>query len=692
MKNILLALIVLLLSSSCKAQNTRSDIIEKHAVIDTNEVIIPSEELPTISVLITKILDNHHFKENDINDSLSSVIFDNYIKSLDNNKMYFLKSDMEEFENFRFQIDNDLFKGNLEVPYKIFNVYKTRLTERIEKIKDVLSKEFDFAAEDSFIPNRKEKDWPMDMAELDEIWRKRLKNEALNLKLAKKEPEKIKEILNKRYQSYHKIILQYRAEDVFQLFVNSFGSSIDPHTSYLSAKISEDFKIDMSKSLEGIGATLRFKDDYTTVVSVVPGGPAFKSGEIKADDKIVAVGQGDEGEMVDVIGWRTDDTVLLIRGKKGTKVRLELLPGDSTPDMPTKTVLLVRDKVKLEEQKAQKEIVEIEENGVNFKIGVIKIPSFYADFEARARGDKDYTSTTRDVKRLLSELEGENIDGVLIDMRNNGGGALTEAIELTGLFIKDGPVVQVKNSNKVIDVGEDPDPAIVYDGPLAVLVNKYSASASEIFSGAIQDYERGIVIGNTTHGKGTVQSLIDLRRFIRNSKSNPGQIKLTIAKYYRITGSSTQHKGVVPDVQFPDALDASEYGESSYPSALPWDLINPTKFTKYGNLSTVIPELVAKHKDRILNNHEFQYIIEDIEEFKLNKDKNSFSLNENVRKAEREKMKKKREKRDEERALRSNLKTPVKDEVKKVKNLKIDDPFLEESGHILANFISVLKR
>lgn len=692
MKNILLALVILLASSSCKAQ-TRDDIIEQNAKIDTNAVILPTEDLPTVGVLITKILDNHHFRENNINDSLSSVIFDNFIKALDNNKMYFLENDIAEFENFRFQLDNDLFKGNLEAPYEIFNIYKKRLTNRIEKIKDVLAHDFDFTKKEFFIPNRKEETWPKTMAELDEIWRKRLKNEALNLKLAKKETEKIKDILNKRYQSYHKIILQYRAEDVFQLFVNSFGLAIDPHTSYMSAKTSEDFKIDMSKSLEGIGATLRYKDDYTTVVSVVPGGPAFKSGQIKADDKIVSVGQGEDGEMVDVIGWRTDDTVLLIRGKKGTKVRLELLPGDSTPDMPTKTVLLVRDKVKLEEQKAQKEIIEIEENGKISRIGVIKVPSFYADFEARARGDKDYTSTTRDVKRLLNELKADKVDGVLVDMRNNGGGALTEAIELTGLFIKDGPVVQVKNSNRIVEVGQDPDPEIVYDGPLAVLVNKYSASATEIFSGAIQDYERGIVIGNTTHGKGTVQSLIDLRRFIRNPKHKPGQIKLTIAKYYRITGSSTQHKGVVPDIQFPDLLDASEYGESSYPSALPWDLINATNFTKFGELSAIIPQLEEKHSKRILDNHEFQYIMEDIEYYRENKDKKSFSLNEDVRKAEREKMKKKREKRDEERALRSNIKVPQKDEVKKkVKNLRVDDPFLEESGHILSNFISSLKK
>ncbi|MFA8342749.1 MAG: carboxy terminal-processing peptidase [Rhodothermaceae bacterium] len=692
MKNILLALVILLASSSCKAQ-TRDDIIEQNAKIDTNAVILPTEDLPTVGVLITKILDNHHFRENNINDSLSSVIFDNFIKALDNNKMYFLENDIAEFENFRFQLDNDLFKGNLEAPYEIFNIYKKRLTNRIEKIKDVLAHDFDFTKKEFFIPNRKEETWPKTMAELDEVWRKRLKNEALNLKLAKKETEKIKDILNKRYQSYHKIILQYRAEDVFQLFVNSFGLAIDPHTSYMSAKTSEDFKIDMSKSLEGIGATLRYKDDYTTVVSVVPGGPAFKSGQIKADDKIVSVGQGEDGEMVDVIGWRTDDTVLLIRGKKGTKVRLELLPGDSTPDMPTKTVLLVRDKVKLEEQKAQKEIIEIEENGKISRIGVIKVPSFYADFEARARGDKDYTSTTRDVKRLLNELKADKVDGVLVDMRNNGGGALTEAIELTGLFIKDGPVVQVKNSNRIVEVGQDPDPEIVYGGPLAVLVNKYSASATEIFSGAIQDYERGIVIGNTTHGKGTVQSLIDLRRFIRNPKHKPGQIKLTIAKYYRITGSSTQHKGVVPDIHFPDLLDASEYGESSYPSALPWDLINATNFTKFGELSAIIPQLEEKHSKRILDNHEFQYIMEDIEYYRENKDKKSFSLNEDVRKAEREKMKKKREKRDEERALRSNIKVPQKDEVKKkVKNLRVDDPFLEESGHILSNFISSLKK
>lgn len=683
-------LTVFIFFTSCQSQS-RKDLIEKNSILDSNAVIVPGSDQVLITKLTSQILQNYHYRKNKINDSLSVIIFKNYIESLDNNKMYFFKSDYDMFAKSSEMFDDLILNGNLDIPYKIFNVYKQRLNERIKDIRKILSKEFDYTTKETIIIDREKEKWAENEAEMYDLWEKRIKNDALNIKLANKDWPKIRETLLKRYESYRHIILRYNEEDVFQLFLNAFSTATDPHTNYFSPKTSEDFKINMSLSLEGIGATLRFIDDYTTIVELVPGGPAFKSGKINPNDKIVSVGQGDDGEMVDVVGWKTDDVVLLIRGEKGTKVRLELLPADSRPDMPTKLVSLVREKVKLEEQAASKEIININESGKNYKLGVIKIPGFYSDFEAKGSGDKEFRSTTRDVKKLLGELQKEGIDGIIIDLRNNGGGALSEAIDLTGLFIEKGPVVQVKNSDGSIEIGEDTDPSLVYNGPLAVLVNKFSASASEIFSGAIQDYGRGVIIGNTTFGKGTVQNLVDLQRFIRNPQNKIGQLKLTIAKYYRVNGSSTQHKGVSPDVKFPDILSDEEYGESASPSALPWDQIGTTNFKKFSDISKYIPELNKKHNNRIKNNPEFKFLLEDIDEYKKLKLKNEYSLNETDRKLERDKSEAKQKIRETERFNYAKIEKPANKEVK-IKNLFIDDPLLEESGHILANFVEFVKK
>lgn len=682
MKKLLFALIMFVFVTGCNAQTPES-VLDKDHKIDTNKVIAPDEFLIRKNQLLTNLLSNYHYRKSTLNDSLSVLIFDDYLKSMDSQKLYFYKSDIESFEKYKLMLDDYLKMGNLNPAYEIFNVYKKRLGERVRYVKELLKTEFDFTKDESFTLDREKANWMENEKEMNEEWRLRIKNEALNLKLSGKDWKGTVDVLGKRYDNYYKLILQYEAEDVFQLYMNSFAEVYDPHSNYLSPSSSDAFNISMKLSLEGIGATLRFENDYTTVVSIVPGGPAAKSGLIKEEDRIVAVAQGDEGEFVDVVGWRLDDTIQLIRGKKGTVVRLSILKKEDGINAIPKEIRLVRDKVKLEEQAAKDEIINIEENGKPFKLGVIKLPSFYSDFEAARNGDPDYKSTTKDVKKILSKFKNEKVDGVILDLRNNGGGSLQEAISLTGLFIKDGPVVQVKNSNGEVEVDKDPDPSIVYDGPLAVMINRFSASASEIFSAAIQDYGRGLIVGENSYGKGTVQNLIDLSRFL-SSKDKSGELKITIAKFYRINGSSTQNLGVEPDIELPSLYDKHEYGESSKPSALPWDKIQSSEYQKYGNLNKYIPELEKKHKLRIEKDPQYEFVKQDIEEYKETKAKKTFSLNEEVRKAEKEKAEKRKKEREE--AKKSNLKLIKKDEVE-IESELLDDFDLKETGNILADFI-----
>ncbi len=685
MKNFLLSLVILFTINSCDAQ-VAENLKNSDSTIDTAKVILPENDHPKISQVVSRIFSRYHYNKTEMNDSLSSKIFDKYIQMLDNNKLYFLQSDINGFEKFRYELDEDIYSGNLEPGYEIFNTYKKRFQQRIEHVFDLLNKGFDFSKDEYYQPEREDEPWAISSDQLDEQWRKRIKNEWLNLKLEGKEPDKIKELLTNRYKNFHKAILQYNSEDVFQLYLNSYAEIIDPHTSYFSPHTSDNFKINMSLSLEGIGAQLTTENDYTKVVRIIKGGPADKSKNLEKDDKIIGVAQGEDGEMIDVIGWRIDDVVAMIRGEKGTTVRLSVIRADAGADAAPEEIKLVRDKVKLEDQAAQKSEFDVDENAVTFNIGVIEIPTFYMDFEGKNRGDKDYKSTTKDVMKILEDLKNDNVDGVIIDLRNNGGGSLQEAVDLTGLFIKDGPVVQVRNSNGYVDVEYDPDNSIAYEGPLAVLVNRYSASASEIFSGAIQDYERGIVVGEQTFGKGTVQNLIDLNRFIPSKSEKRGEIKLTIAKYYRVTGSSTQNLGVVPDITYPTAVDPKEFGESSEESALPWDEIEPTDYRKFSDLDKYIPTLLEKHKQRVSNNIEFNYIMEDIEEYHAKKAKKEYSLNEEKRKEERELADLKKKERDDQRAKNSDLEIVEKEEVTK-NNIKVDDPLLEETGHILADLI-----
>lgn len=652
---------------------------------DTLTIIEPANHYQIENQLITSILTRYHFKDFEIDDSLSSIIFNRYLDALDNGKNYFLASDIESFNSEKYQLDDKLFKGDIQFYYDVFNVYLKRMNERMSFIDELLNNEFDYSIDENYEYDRDKSGWAQNQAELNELWRKRLKNDALTYKLNGKDWEFIQKTLKKRYKNFSHFLNQYNSEDVFQLAMNSFTQAIDPHTNYLSPVTSDNFKIDMSLSLEGIGARLQTEDDYTKVAEIIPGGPAAKSGLLKADDKIVGVAQGEDGEFEDIIGWRITDAVKLIRGAKGTLVRLQIIKAGSDLNSKPIEISLIREKVKLEDQAAKGSVLEIMNNDKPFRVGVIDIPNFYNDFEGQRNGDGSFKSTTKDVRRILDSLKTENVDGIIIDLREDGGGSLQEAIELTGLFIKDGPVVQVKNSNGNIDIAKDPDPSIVYDGPLAVLVNRFSASASEIFSGAIQDYGRGLIIGEQTFGKGTVQNLIDLNRLSSQRNLNLGQVKLTIAKYYRVNGGSTQNLGVVPDISFPSMIDPKDFGESSEPNALPWDEIKSADYNKFSDITKYLPELEKKHLQRIATDKNFQNLIEDISIYKENKKKTSISLNEEIRKQEKQK--------DEQRKLERDGETPeqnetelLDDEIPVIKAEK-NDYILNETAKIISDYI-----
>jgi len=655
---------------------------------DSLIVLAPKDYYPEETEIVNSLVSRYHYRKFKLNDSLSAEIFDRYIESLDHNRSYFLASDINDFEKYKNQLDDFLMNGELNAAYNIFKVYRDRANDRFDYIEKIIKEPLDFTLNEYYEVDRKNAQWPDTEEEANEIWRKRVKNDALNLKLAGKNPDSTVITLSRRYENYRKAINQYDNEDVYQLFMNSYTQSIDPHTNYFSPLASENFKINMSLSLEGIGAQLQQDDDYIKIVEIIPGGPAYKSNKLNRNDKIIGVAQDDGGEMVDVIGWRVTDVVQLIRGPKGTTVRLQILPADAGINAIPKEIKLVRDKVKLEEQAAKKEILNFEQDNINYRIGVISIPTFYSDFEAQQKGDKDYRSTTRDVKKIIEELKADKVDGIIIDLRNNGGGALNEAIDLTGLFIKDGPVVQVRNSDGSVQVGADSDPDIVYDGSLAVLVNRFSASASEIFSGAIQDYERGVIIGEQTYGKGTVQNLIDLNRVMQGSDDKLGQLKVTIAKYYRINGGSTQSLGVIPDILLPSSVDADEFGENSEKSALPWDEIKPTKYNVTGNVKDFLSLLNSRHKERVETSNEFNYLLEDIRESMEERNQNQISLNEEVRKKEMEKEEEEKFQRENERRKIKGIKLLNKDEEIKESSAP-EDLYLDESAKVLADLIAL---
>ena len=562
----------------------------------------PLEPMPVHAFTTREIVDQlaaKHYVTTILDDDLSSEVFDGYLENLDPQKSYFLQSDIDSFEVFRHKIDNALRKGDLTPAYTVWNTYHKRLITRFEKLIAMLEQgidSLDFTADETIDLDRSDNAWAKDEAELDLWWRKRIKDAVLNLKLAGKETDKIQELLVKRYKNRLNFTLQTKSEDVYQLYINSFTGTFDPHTQYYSPRSAENFNINMSLSLEGIGAVLQQEEEFTKVVSLVPAGPADKAGQLRPNDKIVGVGQGD-GEIEDVIGWRLTDVVQLIRGKKNTVVRLDIIPAGSEAS-DSKIIHITRNTVKLEEQAAKSELIEIEHLGQPYKIGIIDVPAFYSDFQAMQAGDKNYRSTTRDVRKLIEALKVAEVDGIIIDLRSNGGGSLGEAQDMTGLFIDRGPVVQIRNKSNKVSIGYDKDYKTLYSGPLAVLVNRLSASASEIFAGAIQDYQRGVIIGNQTFGKGTVQTIVPLTR---------GQLKLTQMKFYRISGASNQHRGIIPDIKYPENYDPEAIGESALDNPLPWDTIGATLYRTKARTSEYISDLRKLHETRIKTDPEFIY-------------------------------------------------------------------------------------
>ena len=666
----------------------------------------------TTSKLVYGLLSDsrYAYRPRALDAATSKDVFKRYLESLDSSKQFFTQADITRFAPFEANIATAIRGGELEPAFQVFAVYKQRVGERVGYARKLLKQDFDFSTDEKFEYDRKDVPWAASSAELDDLWRKSVKNDWLRLKLAGKQPAEIRKTLDKRYATLEKSVNELKGEDVFQFFLNAYTSAVDPHTDYFTPRTAENFNQAMSLSLEGIGAQLQRQDDMVVIREVIAGGPAAVNGTLKPGDRIVGVGQGKSGPLEDVIGWRIDDVVAKIRGKSDTQVRLEFIPAEEGVDGKHHTLVLTRQKVRLAEQAAKGETLTIpaKDGEPERKVGVIKLPTFYQDFEGRRRNAADYASATRDVAKLLAGFKADKLDGVVLDLRNNGGGSLDEAIELTGLFIEQGPVVQVRESGGRVTVNSDRSDVVAWDGPLAVLINRGSASASEIFAGAIQDYGRGLVIGETTFGKGTVQNIVDLDRWPSGDSQRFGQVKLTIAQFFRVSGSSTQHKGVVPDLAFPASVDASEYGESTYDNALPWTRIAAVPHTQYGNFGPLLPKLESRHDTRIAADKEFQWWNEDVEQFRAEKAKKYISLNEAERRAEREKQDRRRTDRQ---AIRKQLGLPldpladdsnddgltgnerdiVKDAAREKAAEKRPDPLLRESAAILADAVNLLE-
>ena len=624
--------------------------ISANAVVTPIEELSPRAEHKRATRLITHFISNYHYKKPPLDDELSENFLDRYVEMLDPTKSYLLRSDVDEFYIHRTKLDDYLRNSNLQPVYEMYVRYRKRVEDRASAAIAMLDHDFDFTREETFRFDRKDANWALNSRELDELWRQRVKNDILSLQISGKDPDEISDTLKKRYQGIRRRTGQLNSEDVFQMVINAYTTSIDPHTSYFSPRTSENFKIRMSLSLEGIGAVLQTENEYTLVREIVPGGPADKGGKLHADDRIVGIGQGQDGKVLDVVGWRLDDVVDLIRGKKGTYVKLEILPKKSGPDGPGKVISIERNTIKLEEQAAKISTLEVGDGADSLNIGVVDLPTFYMDFEARTRGDDDYRSTTRDVRRLIGDLDKNSLDALIIDLRGNGGGSLSEATDLTGLFIDVGPVVQVRNSQGRVQLERDTDRGVAYGGPLAVLVDRNSASASEIFAGAIQDYRRGIVLGEPTFGKGTVQNLVDLNRFDDTMKGKLGQLKATVAQFFRVAGGSTQHKGVIPDITFPTALSTDEHGERALENALPWDQIAAARFKPTANDFDEIATIRELHESRVAVDPAFQAVLAQEAAIDVARQRQEISLVFETRKAEHDKNK--REQRERENQIR----------------------------------------
>ncbi|MGE6218275.1 carboxy terminal-processing peptidase [Nubsella zeaxanthinifaciens] len=636
--------------------------------------IKPDEQQSLVTKEVVGLLENYNYKKPKLNDSLSSIIFDRYIKALDPSKYYFLESDIKDFEANRYSLDDDFRIGDLSAPFYIFNVYLKRYNERINYSISQIKNKFDFNQNDTYVYDRSKLPWAKTNGELDDLWKKRVKYELVNLKIAGTDEAKNVETLTKRYANLKSQAAKFNNQDVFQILMDSFTEAVDPHTNYFNPRNAEAFNQEMSRSLEGIGAVLQSENEVTKIASIMPGGPAFKSKKLNAGDKIIAVAQGVDGEFEDIVGWRIDNAVSKIKGPKGTTVRLKIIPVGQELSSKPQIITLVREKIILEEQSAKKVVKTVESDGKPYKIGIIKIPAFYADFKAANAGDPNYKSTTRDVRLLIDTLKNKDkVDAIVVDLRANGGGSLNEAIELSGLFIGKGPVVQVKDYRNSVKVYKDEDSNITWDGPMGVMIDRLSASASEIFAGAIQDYGRGIVMGTQSYGKGTVQSSIDLNSLMNSGVLNQlaalfkkkegekkavnaktdinsptvtivdkngvpqlGQINLTMAKFYRVSGSSTQHKGVIPDINFPSIYPLDKIGEDTEPSALPFDMVNPSTYNVVYDLNAAKANLLKLHQKRMEKSLDYKMLKEDIAEGKKRENETSVTLNEAKLKAERD--------------------------------------------------------
>lgn len=582
------------------------------------------------------VLSRFHYKAMPLDDAMSEKIFDRYFKSLDGEKLFFTQADVDFFDKEKTRMDDAINGENLQAPFAIYNLYQQRFNERFAYARELLKGKFDFSSDESFTIDREKADWPKNDAEVKDLWRKRVKNDWLRLKLAGKEEKAIRETLDKRYENYVARSRKLNSEDVFQIFMNAYAMSIEPHTNYLGPRAAENFDIAMRLSLEGIGAVLQNRDEYTVIREIVPGSPAGLSNKLKVGDRIIGVAQADSDKFTDVLGWRIDDVVQQIRGPKDSTVKLQVVSGEAGPDAKPFVVSLVRKKISMEEQSAKKTIMEVKDGAVKRRIGVISLPTFYQDWDARRKGDKDYKSATRDVARLLQEMKKDKVDNVLIDLRNNGGGSLTEAVELTGLFIDRGPVVQQRSASGQVEVESDGVPGLVWDGPVGVLINRSSASASEIFAAALQDYGRGLVIGEASFGKGTVQTLVNPERFGLSNKLRYGELKMTIAQFFRINGGTTQLRGVTPDIKLASTSDAESFGESSYDNALPYTQIKPAIYIPAGDLKELVGVLDKKHEARVAKDKDYQYLLDDIAYVKKQRKDNLVSLNETARRKERD--------------------------------------------------------
>ena len=669
------------------------------AKIDPEGKVISFDKQHSRTALeIIKVLNTRHYSRQTLDDDLSSNILDNYLDRLDGNRQFFLQSDIEEFERYRYRLDNTLLRGNLTPAAEIFNRYQQRLKHRLNALIEELPamvENMDFERDESLIIDRQEQPWPKDEKAAGELWRKIIKSRVLSLRMADKEPKAIVELLQKRYKNQLNRVKQSNSEDTFQIYMNAFTSLYDPHSNYLSPISSENFDINMSLSLQGIGAVLQTEDEFTKVVRLVHAGPADKQGQLQPSDRIVGVAEGTKGDFVDVVGMRLDEVVQLIRGPKDSQVRLQVIPVSAKTDDEMAVISIIRDTVKLEEQSAQKKILEVFHEDRLQKIGIIEIPTFYLDFDALHRGDRNFRSTTRDVQKLLKELLDEEVDGIIVDLRNNGGGSLREANLLTGLFIERGPIVQIRHSNSRTDRQGKPHSSAYYTGPLAVLINRLSASASEIFAGAIQDYGRGIIVGSQSFGKGSVQSLTPLQH---------GRIKITESKFYRISGESTQHRGIIPDIAFPTLFDREKVGESALDFALKWDQIEPMRYRQYYNLQAMLPELIRKHQQRIKDDPDFIYLQDQLSLMEEARQINSISLNEKQRTAQQADDKAKALAIENKRRKAKGLEPLAKLEEKDLdeegqkgdeaddaltdeKDEEEIDPLLTETGHILLDSI-----